>query len=152
VEQVNRRDAAKVAAAVGLAVLGASVGAAQEPYAPKKVVFTKDEMDTYEKVAKVIGSVMDGAYKDIIRKLASGDAKGVKVAGFESGVGVTNDELAIFFSLVAGSSAALSFAPKVVRPVLGQHYETTAIPVDTTKLKDARLVSGSVTCGVSIVF
>jgi hypothetical protein len=58
--------------------------------------------DAYGKVATVIGEAMDNAWKDIIAKLASGNAPGA---------GVSGGDLQAFFGVLATADMNLVFRP-----------------------------------------
>ena len=155
---LSRRDAVIAVAASALAATVASSEVeAQEPKTqerPQAPSFTEAQVNTYERVARTIGNAMDGAWKQIMRDLATGNTEGIR--GFLDDGRPPGDDLAVFFSMLNQSAFNLDFLPKAKKTAKGQVQASEAITPTVTdaraKADRAAFVGGEVHVGGSIHF
>jgi hypothetical protein len=102
------------------------------------------ETTTYEKVANVIGSEMDKAWANIMKRLASGDTAGMNLmSNFET------SDIKDFFSNLGGANMEINFSS--IRPK-GQIACFNAYKLERGEGIPVLGIEGTVTVGVAIRF
>lgn len=128
-----------------------TTGTGKALIAPDNTV-TTDDAATYEKIAKLLGRAMDGAWSKFVKDLAGGDANAFSPL-LTNGKSVTTAELATFCRLLGGANMSLDlpcrltkgdgmwFSANEVAVVNANPVEPNALGVDV-----------SISVGVSVRF
>lgn len=101
--------------------------------------------DAYDRVADVIGQEMDKAWKNILIKLANGDAN-----AFSGDANFSSDDLQEFFANLGGCHMGIKFSSKELK---GETVRFSAHQLKPTEgITTMGGVSGSISIGINISF
>lgn len=93
-------------------------------------MMTEEKTVTYEAVSQIVGSVMDQAFKEILRKMANGE----QVKGISEKISNKND-FATFFECLDNAHMEISFRPSNGKTAKTICWDSERIPVNGFKEK-----------------